>query len=288
MQTKVVFWDVQHGHASYIKSPNDRHIVIDLGIGSYGDSSEIFSPLLHLKNKWGVSQIDYIVVTHPHLDHIDDILNYDELSPKVFSRPKHLSKDEIMKNVRTQDKEKFEKYFEINDRYNIPIVATDINYPYNPDNYGGLKIQEFDVKTCPTDNINNHSLIRVLTYEEMKIVFPGDNEKCSFDKLMEDENFVNSTKDADILLAPHHGRDSGFHSDFVKNVNPRLAVISDGRFCDTSAVNRYSNSCRGWSVHTRRGKDEDRKCLTTRSDGVIVVEFGKSSPDSRFLSVTID
>jgi len=43
------FWDVQHGHATYVNSPNDRHIVIDLGTGSYQDFNEEFSPLIHLK-----------------------------------------------------------------------------------------------------------------------------------------------------------------------------------------------------------------------------------------------
>ena len=31
----VIFWDVQHGHSTYIKTPNNRHIVIDLGTGDY-------------------------------------------------------------------------------------------------------------------------------------------------------------------------------------------------------------------------------------------------------------
>ena len=31
----VVFWDVQHGHSTYIRTPNDRHIVVDLGTGDY-------------------------------------------------------------------------------------------------------------------------------------------------------------------------------------------------------------------------------------------------------------
>lgn len=45
---EMVFWDVQHGHATYLKTPNGRHIVIDLGIGSWDDNNQIFSPLLHL------------------------------------------------------------------------------------------------------------------------------------------------------------------------------------------------------------------------------------------------
>lgn len=41
---QMVFWDVQHGHATYIKSPNGRHIVIDLGTGDYSGKNTNFSP----------------------------------------------------------------------------------------------------------------------------------------------------------------------------------------------------------------------------------------------------
>ena len=53
---EVVLWDVQHGSATYIKTPekNQKHMVIDLGTGSYSESSETFSPLLYVKGKiWG-------------------------------------------------------------------------------------------------------------------------------------------------------------------------------------------------------------------------------------------
>lgn len=288
MTAKVVFWDVQHGHASVVKTPNGRHIVIDLGVGSYGDSDEEFSPLLHLKDNWGVEHLDYVVITHPHLDHIDDILNFDALSPKVFSRPKHLSKEDVMKDVREQDLDKFNKYFEINDRYNEQLGDSDPRNPYNPDNMGGMIIKRFGTQSCSTNNINDHSLIRVFSYADTKIVFTGDNESCSLNTLLEDEFFVSAIENADILLAPHHGREAGFHNDFLNYVNPRLIVISDGRFCDTSATSRYSAKCRGWKVHKRSGGDETRKCITTRNDGIIIVKFGKNSDGRSFLSVQIN
>ena len=60
-ETKIVFWDVEHGHAAYLKAPNGRHIVIDLGTGSYGSGDE-FSPLDHLKYQYGIKQLDYVII----------------------------------------------------------------------------------------------------------------------------------------------------------------------------------------------------------------------------------
>ncbi len=53
---EMVFWDVQHSHATYVKSPNGKHIVVDLGIGSHDENNTAFSPLMHLKNNYGVNE----------------------------------------------------------------------------------------------------------------------------------------------------------------------------------------------------------------------------------------
>lgn len=101
-------------------------------------------------------------------------------------------------------------------------------------------------------------------------------------------DFRAAVSNADILLAPHHGRKSGFDIDFVNLVNPRLTIVSDGRFCDSSANGRYSEKSRGWKVHHRSGNiSEDRYCLTTNSDGHVELDLGYNG-DQPFLSVSID
>lgn len=280
---EMIFWDVQHGHATYIKSPNGRHIVIDLGIGSYDDGNSSFSPLLYLKNVAKIDSLDYVIITHPHLDHIDDILNFDALNPKVFRRPKQITNEEVMqeeedvKTIRNSDKPKFEKYCEINNRYSEPVAENSSNNTSNPDNFGGLSIRSFTPTSCDHKNFNNHSIITVIEYAGIKVVIPGDNEKCSFEELMKKEDFKTAIKDSDILLAPHHGRESGYYSEFVELVNPRLTIVSDGRFCETSANTRYSQKSRGWEITNGKGSVVQRKCLTTNSDGEVFVSFGLST-----------
>lgn len=285
-EAQVIFWDVQHGHAAYIQTPNGRHIVIDLGIGSYSSNQE-FSPLLHLKNN-GIDQLDYVVITHPHLDHIDDILNFDALNPKILLRPKHLSREEILGDVREQDREKFDKYFEIDGRYNASISNT-VNDPSLSEHWGGLKIKTFVPTDCSHLNINNHSIIVVIEYADTKMVFTGDNETCSYNELLALPEFQEAVKNADILLAAHHGRESGYHNDFVSLVNPNVTVVSDGRFGDTSATTRYSAKSRGWEVYKSDGSSSKRYVLTTRQDGVIVARFGyQNNTTTPFLNIKIN
>jgi beta-lactamase superfamily II metal-dependent hydrolase len=286
MTLEIVFWDVQHGNATYIKTPNGTHIVQDLGTGSYGMNNKGFSPLLHLKNTWRVSRLDYVIITHPHRDHIADIMNFDELNPRVLNRPRNLPKDNIIRNIRQEDRDLFDEYFKIDQRFSERVPPNED--PKLSRNNGGVNIQVFRPSLCSTSNLNNQSSVTVLSYANRKVILPGDNEPPSWEELLEKEDFKNAIRNSDILLAPHHGRESGYFSKLFEHFKPKLTIISDGRFCDTSATNRYSRVSSGWTVHHRSGKEEERYCVTTRNDGVIVVKLGYNSTGRPFIEVTID
>jgi len=285
MTLELVFWDVQHGSATYVKTPNGKHLVQDLGTGSYESSDKEFSPLLHLKNKYEVAQLDHVTITHPHKDHIYDIVNFDAVSPRCLSRSKHLPKEEILKNVKEEDMYLFDKYFEIDNRYSSPVSPE--ADPTLPANNGGVKMQQFVTSSCSTSNINNHSIVTVLSYAGSKVVLSGDNEMPSWKELLEKEEFREAVKGADILLAPHHGRDSGFCPELFECFRPWLTIISDGQFCDTSATDRYGKISRGWTVHHKDGQEEKRYCVTTRNDGVITVKLGYDADQKPFIQVNL-
>ena len=272
------------GMQSYIKSPNGKHIVVDLGTGSFSDSKDDFSPLMHLKTKWSVYNLDYVIITHPHKDHIDDILNFNNLSPLVLLRPKNIDNDDLINTANSSDKQKFRKYKEICERYCTSVTSD--NDPTSLENMGNLKIETFQASNCSTSNINNQSFIAVFSYASLKIVIPGDNETCSINELMEIETFKSSIKDADVLLAPHHGRNSGYHKEFIELVNPRVTVISDGSKTATAANEDYTNKSRGWIVYKNDGSSMERKTLSTFNDGYIVVKFGFLDNGGNFLNIT--
>ena len=83
MTLRFITWNVQHGSAALIQTPNGKLIAIDLGAG------EEFSPLGYIKHELGMNQLDEVIITHPHMDHIEDILNFDLLNPRVLLRPRH-------------------------------------------------------------------------------------------------------------------------------------------------------------------------------------------------------
>lgn len=285
---KLIIWNVQHGSAAYLNTPAGKHIVIDLGANTGTGINDDFSPLKYLKSICKVQQIDEVIITHPHTDHIDDIMNFDLLSPQIILRPKHLSWEDIEKANPSKDQNKIEKYFEIDQRYYVPVKS--LENPKRPENNGGVNIQTFIPSKCGTTNINNHSVVTVIEYLGVKIIVPGDNEEASWKELLENIEFVEAIKDTNIFVASHHGRESGYYSKLFDYFSPELVIVSDGSSMETSVTDKYSEIAEGWNVY-KRSEDEKkaykRKCLTTRKDGTIIIKVGKDAQNV-FMNVTID
>ena len=88
MPLRFIMWNVQHGSAGYIQTPNGKNIVVDLGAG------DDFSPLTHLWRE-GVRKLDHVTITHPHMDHIEDIVYFDAFELQTLKIPSHLTEKDI-------------------------------------------------------------------------------------------------------------------------------------------------------------------------------------------------
>jgi beta-lactamase superfamily II metal-dependent hydrolase len=270
---EITIWDVNHGSAAYIKTPNNRHGVVDLG------DAEGFSPLQTLRNR-GLTYLDFGIITHPHRDHLDDIFNFALLPARTVNTPWHLSEAAIRKGNRATDSAHVDRYLQLRSGCTFPVIPTDDIAA--PTNYGGVEFQVFGSTLCEDSNLNNHSLVVIVSYAGLKIVLPGDNEAPSWKELLNQNAFVTAIKGADVLLASHHGRDAGYCGELFEAMGkPRLVVVSDGRFGDTSATDRYSKQASGWTVFDSSGSSETRYCVTTRCDGHITIKCGFSD-DPRY------
>ena len=282
MSLRFIMWNVQHGSAAWVRTPNGKDIVIDLG------ASDDFSPLEAMKSV-GIAWIDHVIITHPHMDHIDDILNFDMLSPKTLTRPKHVNENDIRggnPSLNQDAEDKIKKYLDVAQKYSSPVgPQEDIS---DPQNNGGVSIKTFVPCEASKSNLNNHSVVTVLEYCGVKILVPGDNESPSWQELLGRSDFVSAIRNTHVLVAAHHGRESGFHQPLFDHFNPLLTLVSDGRVVGTSVTDRYTEVSRGWNVNRRSGGQQKRYCVTTRNDGIVEVEVNPIPNQVGSLKVTVD
>lgn len=282
MSLRILIHNVGHGQAIHAFTPAGQTVVIDLGC------SDDYSPLEWLRNQ--TDTIDSLVITHPHGDHIDEMLDLGQHGFKVrqFWRPKWLTADEVRDANQASYESKIDRYLEMSQSFHVSIPDNEL--VGNPTVTGGVTIGKYASSGCGRSNINNHSGVVVFEYEGVKVVIPGDNEPPSWRALLENQDFVRAARGANIFMASHHGRDSGYCSevfdDEVGIRKPSLCVISDGRVQDTDATARYSFHAQGWLIHSRGERESDRRfCVTTRSDGLIDVDIGRNS-EKPYLAVT--
>lgn len=280
---QMVVWDVQHGNAIYLKTPNGTHMCFDIGSGSYS-GGRTFSPLSYLNSQYDVNKVDYLVISHPHADHIGDILTlFDkEMKPYVLTRPRGLTEEFIRSANRQEYSELIDRYLELDAEYNSPV--SDQQDPTLPTNNGGVKVRNYFNETAGTSNLNNFSAVSVISYAGQKIIIPGDIEPPGWGSILDRSDFKSEIEGTTILIASHHGRKSGFCEELFELINPDITIVSDGRFCDTSATNRYYNRTRGAYVTNRRTEERKKRyVLTTRSDYVISISIEYDPMSDRYI-----
>lgn len=261
---QITFFNVGHGSCTHIITPNQQHFLVDVG------SNEQESVVNFIDKYYGLQQsgkkIDYLVITHPHKDHIFDLprlLNY-SIRPRVLWREKDsfpldpiLEEDEVLFNTAN----------EMNDTYTSPILpGLD---PSDPAYNGGVDFQIWsNLSYHNPDDLNTFSPIIVLVYAGRKIILTGDNNKGILkDRVSQEPTMCNAIKNCDILLAPHHGRDTDFCKEFFDIANPRLTIVSDKpKEHNTQELTSTNYKGRGFPV-----EGEERFVLTTRKDGNIVL-----------------
>ena len=261
---RIIFYDVEHGSCTHIITPNNKHILID--VGSKTERSIV--DYICAKYFYGRSgRIDELIITHPHVDHIFDLPNlYNRLKPKILHRAPAAFDIEPTSGTQLH--------------VNIASIANDMNATYNspvskeddietPENVGGVKIKIIPsvAKLQDKNDLNTFSSLIIVEYGGFKFVLTGDNPKNQLQYMMDNDYMKIKTliANATVLLAPHHGRTGEFCKDFFDCVNPRLTIISDKSIEHTTQEESSS-------IYKGRGANlegRDRYVLTTRNDGDI-------------------
>ncbi|WHH57432.1 ComEC/Rec2 family competence protein [Petroclostridium sp. X23] len=202
---KVHFIDVGQADSILINLPGKVTMLIDAG--NNGDKDTVID---YIKSQ-GIKQIDFLVGTHPHEDHIgglDAVIKSVDIGKVYMPKVTHTSK--TFKDVLLAIKEKDLKV-------SSPKPEEVI---FDED---GLEIQFLAPVSTKYEELNNYSIVAKITYGETSFLLTGDAEELSEKEMLKKSP---SLLTADVLKAGHHGSSSSTSPEFLKTVNPTYAVIS--------------------------------------------------------------
>ena len=221
---EIHFIDVGQGDCSLIMW-NGQAMLIDSG-----EKEEAKTVLGYLKTQ-GVQKLDYIVVTHPHSDHMgsmSDIISAMEVGRVIAPR---------VKEELTPTSTAYEDFLKALRAKALKLTAAKPGTVYSfeaaENEEEAKKPPEFEI-LAPLedyDDLNNYSVVLKLTYGSTAYLFTGDAEKKS------EKAILNSGADvgADVLKLGHHGSSTSTSGNFLEAVSPEICIIQCG------AGNKYGH-----------------------------------------------
>ena len=213
---EISFIDVGQGDCTYIRTPQNKHILIDSGEGGkseeYDYGKNVVLPYL-LDRK--ITKLDYIFISHFDSDHVGG----------MFYILENIKVEKIFIGIQAEEYENYIILKRIAEEKNIPIIMLKQGDRINIEKEIYINILFPDTaKTIEENTINNNSLVFILYYCNFSIIFTGDIEKIAESELIkkyQNLNVLNST----ILKVAHHGSKSSTTEEFIKLVNPKIALI---------------------------------------------------------------
>lgn len=199
----IFFLDVGQADSSLIVY-NDMSMLIDAGNVNDGEL------ILEGIKKLGLKDIDYVIGTHIHEDHLGGLkdvvkgidigkiyLPYNDSSTTKYYKEllKVIqSKDMMIEEALVGDKIKF------TDKIEVEIMAVDNNQP---------------------EDANDASIVVELSFGDMDYLFMGDaTTKVEKGRVW---------NDIDVLKVGHHGSNTSSSKSFLEQVSPEISIISVGK-----------------------------------------------------------
>ncbi|WP_252247829.1 ComEC/Rec2 family competence protein [Clostridium sp. ZS6] len=203
LDMQIHYIDVGQGDSELIQI-GDKNILIDAGCND--------SKALNYLKSSGINKLDYIIVTHPHEDHIGGmatIINTFDIGE--FYAPK------VTHTTRT-----FENMVKALQNKGVKIIAPKVGDTLT---IGNATMQFLAPNSDKYEELNNYSIVTRLKYGNKAFIFTGDAESLSEGEILSKQLDIQ----ADVLKLGHHGSYSSTSNEFLNKVNPKYAIVSCGK-----------------------------------------------------------
>lgn len=203
--------------------------------GNYQQKHHPVNPIEYMQEH-SINSVWRFILSHPDMDHMGGLKDFFEtFNPPNFWDTDNNEEKDFSNGSGKYNEEDWKFYKTIRDGQR-PDITRLVKYHgavgpfWNQDPAGkpdGLNI------LAPTQEImqqaresgDNNDCSYVLLYKNcgFKILLAGDSHDITWEHIL--ENCENDVRDVDLLIAPHHGRDSGRSYDFLDTLKPKMTFF---------------------------------------------------------------
>lgn len=249
--------NVEHGFAAYAFASDGSVLLFDCG------HSPTCRPSTYLRNQ-GIRAIRRLFITNYDEDHIGDLPSVRQsLAVEVLTRNPSLTSTQLRRLKTPPISPAMTVLLEMVDSYTAGVSNEQLEPP-------GIRVWSFH-NTYPTfADTNNLSLLTFLDVGSVSFVLAGDLERAGWLALLANPQVRQLLARANVFVASHHGRESGYCREVFDHCRPSLVVMSDSpvEYDTQRMASTYAQHATGEWFNGGSGR-EWRKVVTTRNDGHI-------------------
>lgn len=201
------FIDVGQGDCTLFIS-GDETMLIDCGEKEYSDT------VINDLKSYGITELDYVVVTHAHTDHMGgmaDILDAVPTENIIFSEP----------SEKSSGSKTYGEFLDAADRCGADIILAEPDYTFS---LGSAECRILAPFSVSEEEENDNSVIMHITAGTTSFLMTGDAEKAVEKEIIENYPSLRAT----VLKVGHHGSKTSSHEKFVSMLSSEVAVIPVG------------------------------------------------------------
>ena len=252
-EAQVYFIDVGQGDSELIRL-KDSGIDILIDTGTRSTKQELADYLKEL----GVDDIDILIGTHPHEDHIGGMAKIIEEFPiGTLYLPE--TSDEMTPTTKT-----YESLLDAAENKNVTVrtaAAGDVLLEQDNTSFKVLSPSHTDY-----DNLNDYSIVTRLKVGDTAFLFQGDAETPVEEEILDSGADVS----CDVIKLGHHGSSTSSSRAYLEAANPSAAVISCGVGNEYGHPHRETmDSLEKLSITPYR--TDTQKTLLAETDGKTIV-----------------
>ncbi len=227
--------------ADYLRELTEQEALKKGLRGNFGQKEYPVNPIAYLKS-FGETSIFRFVLTHPDMDHMDGLSDvFREFSPVNFWDTNNRKEMEGFEESRySVDDWEFYKSLRDGPQSSNPKRLTLFSgskgayYNANEDGTGagnGLYLlaptPELVASANKCGDYNDCSYVILYRVDGKRIVIGGDSHDASWEHIL--STHKDEVANVDLLIAPHHGRDSDRSYEFLEILQPKLTLFGIAR-----------------------------------------------------------